>query len=201
MQEVVDDAIVATEHMEPLTSKIKDPEVSSVIEEKVGVESFVIPSLELEPESLTAARLGAEGAFGDDVSIVTSNAEDTADSLPVASELVAVIDHSPSDSPVSRQVAPEVLDANEQVAVSRPLVAVTVVFPPFSDAATSNVSDVFLVRSSVALIPESDALVRFGVLGANGAVVSRVIVDVDVAADPGPVLPAASDAPFTANRG
>ena len=35
----------------------------------------------------------------------------------------------------------------------------------------------------------------------DGAVVSRVIVDVDVAADPGPVLPAASDAPFTANRG
>ena len=199
MQEVVDDEIDATEHVEALTSKIKDPEVSSVVEEKVGVASLVIPSLELEPESLAAERLGAEGAFGADVSIVTNNAEDTADSLPAASELVAVRDHSPSESPVKRHEAPDVLEANEQTEVSGPRVAVIVVLPPVSEATTSTTNDVFLVRSSTALMPVSEALVRSGVLGADGAVVSRVIVVEAVATDAGPVFPAASEAPFTAN--
>lgn len=59
-----------------------------------------------------------------------------------------------------------------QVTELVPFDAVSVMSPPFSAAVTLTVGVVSLVMSSVRLTPVSDEIVRSGVAGAGGAVVS-----------------------------
>ena len=138
---------------------------------------------------------------GADVSIVTDKAEDATEVLPATSRSVAVIDHTPADKPDRVHEAPDVLDDTEHCTDDAPLEAVTVVVPPFSAAITLTDTVVLFVRSSVLIEPESSPTARSGAPGADGAVESRVIVDVAVDADVGPELPATSATDDAFNRG
>ena len=73
--------------------------------------------------------------------------------------------------------------------------------PPVSATVTVTVGVVLLVTRSELLEPESLLASNDIPDGAVGAVVSRVMVVVAVAAEAGPVFPAASVAPFIANWG
>ena len=81
------------------------------------------------------------------------------------------------------------------------MVAVTVVVPPLSAATTLTEGLVTLVTLSVPLEPESSPIARSGVPGADGAVLSRVIVVDAEAAEPGPEFPAVSSTDVTFRRG
>lgn len=82
-----------------------------------------------------------------------------------------------------------------------PPVAVKVTDPPVSATVTVTFGVVTLVTRSELLEPESLLASNDIPDGAMGAVVSRVIVVVAVAAEAGPVFPAVSVAPFMANWG
>ena len=142
-----------------------------------------------------------DDTVGADVSTVTDKAEDASEVLPATSRSVAVIDHTPADKPDRVHEAPDVLDDIEHCADDAPLVAVTVVVPPFSVAITLTDTVVLFVRSSVLLDPVSSPTARSGKPGADGAVESRVIVDVAADADAGPEFPATSATDDAFKRG
>lgn len=64
--------------------------MASAVPVKVGVVSLVMSSLLETPESDPAAKSGAEGATGAEVSMVTDKAEDALEVLPDESVAVAV---------------------------------------------------------------------------------------------------------------
>ena len=90
-------------------------------------------------------------------------------------------------------------DATEPTTHVEPPVAVKVTDPPVSPSVAFTVGVVSFVTRSELLEPESLDESRANADGAEGAVASRVIVVDDVTAEAGPVFPAASVAPFTAN--
>ena len=79
-------------------SKIVTVLPASAVPVKVGVVTLVSLSVLEVPESLAAARSGADGAAGAVVSIVMLSAPDAAETLPAASVAVAVMLWVPCDS-------------------------------------------------------------------------------------------------------
>ena len=91
VQPTVVDATVDCVHVTPpVAAKTTDPPVSATTVETDGVVSLVISSDALEPVSLAASSVGAEGADGADVSITRAAVAEATDWLPAASVKVAV---------------------------------------------------------------------------------------------------------------
>jgi len=147
---------------------------ASVVPENSNVLALVIPS-ELElPVSLAVASVGALGVVGEVVSIVTDRLLEALLTLPAVSLALAVrvcapslkvelvIDHLPEPSAV---VAPSTVLPSVSYKVTVAL----------ASEVPLKIGVVVLVRSSLLLVPLSSALLKSGVPGALGAVVSIVI--------------------------
>src|SRR5437016_2307722 len=71
--------------------------LASVVPVKVGVVTFVMPSVLLAPLSLAADRVGAAGVMGGTVSIVTERLGDAALAFPATSTAFTTTRWTPSE--------------------------------------------------------------------------------------------------------
>lgn len=152
---------------------LTDPPVSSVVELRVGVVSFVIRSELLRPESLEASSTGAAGALGADVSIAMVVFTDTCDTLPALSVWVAVTVPSPTQEEVNVQETDKLDTDSTQL---DPLAPSNTTVPPISPTVVPKVGVESLVIRSELLEPESLAVARVGAEGSE-TTVSTTIVD------------------------
>lgn len=133
------------------------------------------------------------------MSIVTDRPDDADDTLPAVSVCVAEIEYTPAANVVNVHDTDN--DATEPTTHVEPPVAVNVTDPPVSPTVAFTVGVVSFVTRSELLEPESLDESRANADGTEGAVASRVIVDVDVAAEAGPEFPAVSATDVTFRRG
>lgn len=152
-----------------------------------GVVSEVTLSVSEDPVSDAAARSGADGADGADVSMLRGVEGPADEMLPAWSVSVPDTDHVPSVRVGRSHEVPVPITYVHEFVVD-PLDAVMVAVSPVDPPDTENAGVVSEVMSSVGDDPESEAAARFGSPGADGAVLSIVMV-VPVAAEPGPVTP------------
>jgi hypothetical protein len=153
---------------------------------KAGVLLFVVLSVFDDPVSVPAVMSGVPVAAGAVESMVTEREDELTDAFPAASLCFAVIRYTPSVLRVE-EVTSTVDDAQVPVpSVVDPESTVTV--SPVSHEMVK-VGVVSLVMSSVLEDPKSDAVVKSGVPGAEGAEVSMVTESPEEATE---VLPAVS---------
>ena len=170
--------------LEPLVQIV---DVPPTVTSDVVEENPVIDSLKVAVNAKLVVEVW-EPADGDDarvtdgptVSIVTSSDDEEVDTFPAKSVSVTVIDQVPSVNVPNVQLPAETVHVT---ALLPDFVAVTTPVPVRPD--TVIVGVLSLVRSSLVLEPESDAVAKSGRLGALGPAVSIVMgrdedaVDVD----------------------
>jgi len=154
---------------------------------KVGVVTLVMLSVLEEPESLAAVMSGVSGAAGARVSIVMLKALDTAETLPAKSVAIAVMLWVPSPRALVVTVAlPPLATALPTGVPPSPMVTMR---PELAE--TVNVGVLMLVMLSEVEVPVSLAVARSGVPGAEGTLVSIVMLKADEAAEIFPAMSAA----------
>lgn len=150
---------------------------------KVGVVSLVTSSDELEPVSDAETRSGAPDGVAGALVIVSARVEEDADVLPAGSVSVALTVHEPVVN-VGRSHEVAVPIVYVQVTVVEPFAAEIVTrSPELPPLASENVGVVSVVLLSVLEFPVSDEAARSGAPGADGAVVSTVMLVAALAAD------------------
>lgn len=108
------------------------------------------------------------------LSTVKVDVPDEVEVFPATSANVAETVQAPSLNPERRHEPDELDTAPEHVTVVPPFVAVTLMVPVDSGAATVTETLVLVVRASLELDPVSDAVAITGAFGAFGAVRSMV---------------------------